>query len=46
MAAVSALAAASLGRLAPGAAAWRRVRIGSGSLAVALGVVWGALAIS
>jgi hypothetical protein len=42
MAAVSA-AAASMTRLAPGPTAWRRVRLGSGALAVA--VVWGALAL-
>lgn len=46
MAAVSALAAASMTRLAPGPAAWRRVRLGSGALAVAIGVVWGALALA
>jgi len=46
MAAVSAAAALSLGRLAPGAATWRRVQLGSGALAVVIGVAWGALAIS
>ena len=45
MAAVSAAAAASMTRLAPGPLAWRRVRLGSGALAVAVGVVWGALAL-
>lgn len=46
MAAVSAAAALSLGRLSPGAATWRRVQLGSGALAVVIGVAWGALAIS
>ncbi len=46
MAAVSAAAALSLGPLAPGAATWRRVQLGSGALAVVIGVAWGALAIS
>lgn len=46
MAAVSAAAALSLGRLAPGAATWRRVQLGSGAIAVVIGIAWGALAIT
>ncbi len=46
MAAVSALAALSLSRVAPHAPALRRLRIGSGALAVVVGIVWGALAVA
>lgn len=45
MATVSAIAALSLARVAPGASALRRLRIGSGLLAVVVGVVWGGLAL-
>lgn len=46
MAAVSAIAAVSLGRLVPGALAGAWVRGGSGVVAVAVGVVWGAVALT
>ena len=46
MAAVSAIAARSLARVAARAPALRHLRIGAGALAVVVGVVWGALAIA
>jgi len=46
MAAVSGVAALSLSRVHAGAPALRGVRIGAGALAVVVGVVWGALAIT
>ncbi|MEZ4400071.1 MAG: hypothetical protein R3B06_08635 [Kofleriaceae bacterium] len=46
MAAASAGAAASMTHLTVGAPAARRVRIGAGVLAVAVGLAWGALAIA
>ncbi|MBK9030876.1 MAG: urease accessory protein [Myxococcales bacterium] len=46
MAAISAAAAASMARLPLGATAWRRVRVGTGALAVAIGLAWGALALA
>lgn len=46
MAAVSGLAAMSLARLSVSARTLRRVRVGSGAFAIAIGVAWGALALA